>query len=244
MLLNRNRERVMDCLKPEEAECPLCGHRLVARRPVGRLWHWAHYPQPHDQEKCPHHESWWHLKMKLAALQLGWVIETPVELEGMRYLVDVLHGAEKEVIEFVHTLTPYYIKKYDALTAAGYSIAYLLDGEEFVSKRARPGGGSLVKLFLKPKARRFADRMLTAGSWTHVHVHKQVGGRYTLPLGEASKRSGDMSLRAWDVQSEAGWVAELAPKFEAIDLDDHKNNPEIIQDRVRKVEVKKLVEWL
>ena len=63
--------------------------------------------------------------------------------------------------------------------------------------------------------------------------------RARLPLSRAEEHA----LRR-SVLDRLFGLGELQPLFEKIDLDDHRNNPEIIQDRVKKVEVKKMVEWL
>ncbi len=39
MLLNSKRQRVHECTDPETAKCPLCGDKLVGRKPENRLWH-------------------------------------------------------------------------------------------------------------------------------------------------------------------------------------------------------------
>ena len=202
MLLNSKRQRVHECQDPETAKCPLCGDKLVGRKPENRLWHWAHYPKAHDaqdKEPCPHHESWWHLKMKLAAMSMGpeWEVERLIEMGGKKYLLDVVHkeGDQTQVYEFVHTLSDYYWEKYEKLVTNGWRVNYILDGSEFVSRRARPWALAniatgvydgtvlsnrlqIVRRLMKPKSTRFTKLMLdrmaaTDNSRVSVHVHEQ-----------------------------------------------------------------------
>ena len=206
MLLNSKRQRVHECTDPETAKCPLCGDKLVGRKPENRLWHWAHYPKAHDatdKEPCPHHESWWHLKMKLSAMAMGpeWEVEKLIEMGGKRYLLDVVHkiGDQTLVYEFVHTLTDYYWEKYEKLVQQGWNVSYILDGSEFISKRARPwtllpitdsmqmtdkdDRLQVVRRLMKPKSCRFTklmlDRMGASDKGRVVaHIHAQPEGLY------------------------------------------------------------------
>jgi hypothetical protein len=72
----------------------------------------------------------------------GWRIESPIDIDGARYILDAIRPDTRKVREFVHSLSPYYEKKHISLRDNGFDVAWIFDG---VSK-----GG--IKNFLKPRA--------------------------------------------------------------------------------------------
>lgn len=163
MIYNATRQTVAryDLQGGTASLCPLCGGDLVARRGEIVVWHWAHRPSGASRSECPHEESAWHLAMKRAYLFPGWEVESPVTLGGRKYLLDAMNKKTREVREFVHSLSPYYLAKHRTLKAHGYNVLWIFDGEMFVSHRVvvLPGGG--LKRLLKPKA---------------DMLHRQIGG--------------------------------------------------------------------
>lgn len=172
MLLDHLRRRVesWDAL-PEPRQpghCPECGTLLVPRRGELVTWHWAHRPSPAARECLHAGESAWHLAMKARyAAFAGWEIERRITVqdpdpwaEGERLLIlDAVNLRTGRVREFVHSLSPRYMRKHALLTQSGLEVRWILDGGEFISARAvwtRDGRGR--RHYLKPRARDFAVR--------------------------------------------------------------------------------------
>lgn len=146
-------------------KCPSCEADLVARRGEIRMWHWAHPPKSTSRECDGWEESQWHLQWKAAYLELaGWRVEHRVVLSGgQQFIVDACRPAVSRVREFVHSLSPRYIEKHQALIAAKrFDVLWIYDGAEFASLRAKVtrDGRGLRKL-LKPRAN---------------EIHEQTGG--------------------------------------------------------------------
>lgn len=159
MLLNHLRERVRET-NNDESFCPDCGSKLIARRGEIIVWHWAHSPGSSKHANCEHKETNWHLRMKDAYHGFqNWQIEYPVEVLGMRFRLDAVNPKTMEVREFVHSLSPRYILKHRALKAKKFNVVWILDGDEFCSKKFRYtrkiNGRVGVKRLLKPIAFNF-----------------------------------------------------------------------------------------
>ena len=242
MLLNANREAVWACPDPATSTCPFCKEKLVAKRPLRHVHHWAHYPREHDVPKCPHKESDWHLKIKLAyATFPDWEIEVPVEIGDKTYRIDAINEKRGEAREFIHTLTPYYLEKQHALRLLGMNIKWIFDGEEFHSARCRYTKDYRgLRRLMKPKAFQLALflNQVTNPADPDVAVHVQE-----LFNGE------DMGIyRHW---KENVWypvdnkkIPTILTRFHAIDFEELMKNPESIHKWIKKVQVKRLVDSL
>ena len=137
MIYNHKRIPVWDW-KGEESLCPECQSPLIAKRGDIICWHWAHHLNPDGRANCPHEESAWHLAMKYAYLGFaGWDIEVPIMVNGNKYIVDAMNQTTGRIREFVHSLSPHYRDKHYALQQSGYDVCWIMDGEEFVSKRCK-----------------------------------------------------------------------------------------------------------
>jgi len=171
MLLNHARKPVWDWDLALPSSCPECNGPLLARRGDRVVWHWAHRPGPVARQRCGHEETDWHLKWKLAYLQLpGWEIEQPVEIAGKTYRLDATNMSTGRVREFVHSLSPSYAGKHRALAGSGYDILWLFDGQEFGSARWEICRGGGLRRLLKPRA---ADLLDEVGS-ALAHFHDRL----------------------------------------------------------------------
>lgn len=162
MIFNHRREKVRDH-RDGTSLCPQCDERLVAKRPDLAIWHWAHWPSAAGRTSCPWQESDWHLAWKDVFMARGWTIEHPVVVESKKYILDAFRlatsstGTLPRAWEFVHSLSPYYSSKHQALMRSGISTSWLIDGGEFVSERRKVSrrGDGWVGL-LKPTAHELA----------------------------------------------------------------------------------------
>ena len=159
MIFNADRLPVWRWDGTSESRCPECGHDLIAKRGDIVIWHWAHRPATAGRTSCPHEETAWHLQMKAAYLSFcSWEIEVPVEVNGQVYRADAMNRNTGRIREFIHSLSPHYIKKHRALGAAGFDVAWIMDGCRFASRKARIIGDDAYQL-LKPRAYRMAAEL-------------------------------------------------------------------------------------
>lgn len=139
MWLNERRQTVaMWELEQGDSRCPLCGRPLVARRGDWVRWHWAHAPKTLHRAACPWEETAWHLTWKLAYMESGWQIEYPWTAGGRRFVLDACNPAAGVAVEFVHSLSPYYVDKHLALRRSGLTVRWIWDGEAHASARRKP----------------------------------------------------------------------------------------------------------
>lgn len=243
MIFNAKRETVWSCADNNDSFCPMCGDRLVAKHCRHVVSHWAHMPKEHGQLKCPHTESDWHLRIKLAYAQYeGWEIEVPVELSGRRFRIDAYNEEKQEVREFIHTLTPHYLEKQRCLRLAGINVRWILDGEEFHSKRACYTKDMVgIRRLLKPKSLSMAEYLEQSSDPQQpdvaVHLTRLVSEQ-------------DRGLyrhwyhNVWYPLPTTGSVKQLLDRYEEIDFEDLLKNPEKIQTRVRKEQVRQFIKLL
>lgn len=151
----------------DESLCPECQSELIAKRGEIVCWHWAHHPNTSKKINCPHKESEWHLAMKSAYLGfVGWDIEVPIVVYGNTYRADAMNRNTKRIREFVHSLSPHYIDKHYALQQSGYDVLWIMDGEEFVSKRWKYCSSKKGrKNLLKPIALNFHNSVPVLVHW-------------------------------------------------------------------------------
>jgi competence CoiA-like predicted nuclease len=131
MLLNKQRKTAREDSDPNSL-CPECDGPLIGKRGEIKTWHWAH----RSLGDCSGggEETEWHLRMKAVCHSWpGWEIEFPIKLNGQQYFLDAHNPATGEVLEFVHSLSPYYEAKHIALKTAGLDVKWILDGAEFVA---------------------------------------------------------------------------------------------------------------
>lgn len=248
MLLNNKRETVK-ARTGEEWFCPMCGDHLVPKECTKTISHWAHFPKVHQPgtpeavERCPHFESRWHLKMKLAYLARqaeGWEIEVPVVMEGVKYLVDVVNRRTGQVREFVHTLSKYHWMKHtllwqgkgDAPLGIPVSgIQWVYDGEMFVRRRARQipaiGDRPRWRSLLKPKSSRLHSHthgIVDHQGWLLVPLQRPEEVRFLRDIRWLGAASGDVPVDVMEC-----WQAAAKIDFETPAV----NAPEI-QDRVER----------
>jgi hypothetical protein len=195
--------------------CPECGEMLVARRGELVAWHWAHRPGPADRTRCSQGETDWHLKWKLAYLNLpGWEVEYPVEIEGRNYRLDAFNPTTGRVREFVHSLSDDYAPKHAALAASGMEVLWLFDGDAFASERrseCRKGG---IRRLLKPRAAELLEKVgpslahLEDGLWRHwkENVWYPLEGKAAWRLLENYRLAGQ-AIEAVTAASEEGVLA-------------------------------------
>ena len=171
MLFNQTHTRVED-FSGGDSLCPLCNGALIAKRGDIVTWHWAHKCAPAGRDGCPFHESQWHLAWKAAYLSCpSWTVEHPIVVNGSKYIIDAMNTKTGAVREFVHSLSPYYRAKHQALLGTYTNVWWLFDGTEFGSKRsARCRNGGYRRL-LKPRAI-MAAQELAPLVW--VHYGQQV----------------------------------------------------------------------
>ena len=90
----------------------------------------------------------------------------PVVIEGMKFIVDAMNPKTGNIREFIHSLSPHYINKHRWLNASSYNIVWIMDGEQFVSKRwnycSEKQGR---KYFLKPIAFEFHKTVPVLVHW-------------------------------------------------------------------------------
>jgi len=233
---------VEQCTSPEQARCPLCDDPLVAKwcEEGGRVNHWAHYPAKHGEQArtCPHFESEWHVKMKLAALALGWEIEVPIKLNGLKYIVDAVQPGVR-AWEFVHTLDEYAVRKHSLLKEKRpHNVTWIYDGEMFVSARARgymcttTAGDrrTVYRRLLKPRA---LGMYVTTRGLIH---YKDV-------LYYTDRQMLDRRSARW-----ADWIKggdpehyELLKVAAELDFTRPADAPEAVRDKVEEIAIKKLV---
>lgn len=131
--------------------CPQCDGELIAKRGEYVVWHWAHRSRSHNRVCSTGGESAWHLQWKAAYLQFSsWSIEVKIG----DYRVDAVNLRTRNVREFIHSLSPSYIDKADALAEMGYDVLWIFDGGEFVRWKVTCCGADYKGRsdFLKPKA--------------------------------------------------------------------------------------------
>jgi competence CoiA-like predicted nuclease len=141
--------------------CPDCESPLIAKRGTIITWHWAHKTLANAQFGCHGGETDWHLKMKEYVLQWpDWDVELPVVVEGKKFRLDAFNKSTKQVIEFVHTMSPHYEEKHHLLQKSGLNVVWILDGDEFVSKRHSTSlCGYYAFVFLNPKPDEFDQKI-------------------------------------------------------------------------------------
>ena len=166
MLFNHKRERVQ--MRNEgDSLCPECGAPLVARRGEVVVWHWAHAPNKAHRASCAWEESSWHLRWKQAFHQYeGYEVEFAVNVGGKKYVLDAYRARDGRVREFVHSLSPSYAAKHQALARAyPGKVSWLFDGHEFGSLRSKPVRGGGIRGLLKPRAKLMHDAI---GGYVHI----------------------------------------------------------------------------
>jgi hypothetical protein len=169
MLFNHARQRVAEHTGGDSL-CPLCSAPLIAKRGDIVIWHWAHKAKQDARSGCPFEESAWHLSWKAAYLDCnGWQVETPVVIDGQKYVIDAINPTTGRVREFVHSLSPYYEAKHHALLHQYSDVSWLFDFRALGSRRAgRCRDGRGISDLLKPRALMCADQL-------HPHVKVHVG---------------------------------------------------------------------
>lgn len=156
-----------------DSTCPLCGLPLLARRGEIVVWHWAHRPISGKRKRCPWTESAWHLRWKYAYSTLPrWDAEVRLDTALGTWIIDAMNSRTGRVREFVHSLSPYYLRKHFALQGLGYDVLWIFDGHEFASKRLRHVAHGGVKRLLRPTANRVHDSIgglvhWGGGLWKH-----------------------------------------------------------------------------
>lgn len=155
MWLNKERQTVAQWeLMRGDSHCPLCERSLVPKRGDLVRWHWAHERNVSRHAPCPFEESAWHMAWKQVFLDgLGWEIEVPWRWGAHRFVLDAIRQDRDRVLEFVHSMSPYYLAKHAALMASGLNVNWLLDGAMWVSNRKKEmKDGAGFRKFLKARA--------------------------------------------------------------------------------------------
>lgn len=155
MIFNQARQMVSQWDGVSKSLCPICDASLVAKKGDIVRWHWAHYPSPEgSRTSCPYEESEWHLRWKDVYLSFqDWEIEYPVKIAGRKYIIDAINPRTKQAREFIHSLSPSYLSKHQALKyMGGFNILWIFDGAEFCSERIEAFKEEGFKRFLKPRA--------------------------------------------------------------------------------------------
>lgn len=135
MLLNQRRKTAHDDVNAG-SECPDCGSALIGKRGQIMTWHWAHKTLLNCAGGGV--ETEWHLRMKSYCLEWpDWQIEFPVEVEGQKFRLDAFNPKTNEVIEFIHSMSPFYENKHLTLKKSGYKITWIGDGDEVASARRK-----------------------------------------------------------------------------------------------------------
>ena len=242
MLFNSERQTVWDWQEGQPSTCPLCQDRLVAVRPQEGVQHWRHLPKEHNAEPCPHYESEWRLRIKLAyACMDGYQIETPIELGGRRYMIDAMHMTGGEARSFVHTLTPYFMEQHMVLRLAGLHVKWIFDGDYFRRKHCKyayPGPG--MRGVLKPKSYGLAMRLDQVRDPMDPDVLIHVQQFY---------RESDPGLyihagaNVWRPYSTEG-TENVLKQYLAVDFANVEKNNEKIREHVNREVVKRFVKAL
>jgi hypothetical protein len=164
MLYNAQRQRVRDWRTGQISTCPDCQRSLLARRGEVIIWHWAHFPTTTTPRAvCGHRETPWHLAWKTAYDDLpNWRVEAA--LHGFR--VDAANFRTRNLREFIHCLSPYYVAKHHVLAALNFDIRWIFDGTVFVSGRRRDVAHGGVFGLLTPRAQALHDG-LGQRCWVH-----------------------------------------------------------------------------
>ena len=256
MLLNHRRETVQQCAEPKTAECPLCGASVIPKVCEKRVSHWAHMPAEHGNI-CPHVESDWHMKMKLAAMLLGYTIEVPVEVNGVRYLRDAIVPDGSKDLSFIHTLaTDYYRHRISALNSLPQPTVSVYDGIAFSSKRGfELTGGRGYWGLLRPKAAFYYVNSLPELGRAFVHLAANKAARCDRAALERTELLANVgpvfhnSIKVWGHKRKArlllytssdAELIKIGQTADAIDPDHPESAPEAIRDRLMKLFCRKL----
>lgn len=163
MYLNDSRKTVAQwltddgTLRPDASHCPECRGLLVAVRGDHMRWHWRHHAS-HRARDCTMFggESEWHLAMKDAHAEAGFEVEYSVSInatQSLRFDAFSETGAAYPIREFIHSLSPSYLAKSDALRDVSEHVVWVFDGNEFASARAkRTRDRKGMRCLLKPRA--------------------------------------------------------------------------------------------
>lgn len=132
MLLNRQRQTARQNISDEKSSCPECDGPLIGKRGEIITWHWAHK----SLADCSGGgvETEWHMRMKEICLEWpDWQVEFPVKINDSQYFLDAHNPATGEVLEFVHSLSPFYESKHKALHESNYGVTWIVDGAQFAA---------------------------------------------------------------------------------------------------------------
>lgn len=152
MIYNHIRQPVWAWAAGQPSFCPECGATLIAKRGDVVVWHWAHKAK--RTSGCPNEESLWHLRFKEVYLQFPkWDIEVPLVIDSKRFRVDAIRKDHRVIREFVHSLSPHYQRKHEALVRGRFNVLWVIDGKKFASARRKEVSGGGLKRLLKPIAR-------------------------------------------------------------------------------------------
>ena len=155
MIFNHDRKTVANWNTIDPSLCADCKETLIAKRGEQVIWHWSHRPGNRTRQCEGWCETKWHLKWKQVYQTFeNWEIEWPLKFDtGNAYRMDASNPKTGECREFIHSLSPSYIQKHNAISdVCGLNIMWIWDGNEFGSAFAAIRSDKGICNMLKPKA--------------------------------------------------------------------------------------------